>query len=69
MKTPWTWMAALATAATLVVLAVPPGGQAAATRLGQPGLRSPAAPGSIASLSLWRSFAAALSPWNSGPSA
>jgi hypothetical protein len=36
MKTPWTWMTALGMAAALVVLALPPGGQAVTTRVGQP---------------------------------
>jgi hypothetical protein len=36
MKTPWTWMTAAGMAAALAVLAVPPGGQAVATRVGQP---------------------------------
>jgi len=36
MKTPWTWLTALAMAAALAVLAAPPGGQAVTTRLGRP---------------------------------
>ena len=36
MKTLWTWMTAVGLAAVLVVLAVPLGGQAVTTRVGQP---------------------------------